>query len=175
MATIKGQWLKKTVLQRNLPTKQKEDVKSLLVLNQAQGGSDIYLKIKNELIRIYAPKPKDSYCKALTRTMVGLPSQLGNQIVEDVCKKPVKLEGCCCSSAVEALWHLQLPVNIRAHVSNMEFTEATYKTVMEAADNVYLSSKQVTVAAVAVNGAGAGSGAAADLNGYTVLVSPELM
>ena len=52
MATIKGQWLKKTVLQRNLPTKQKEDVKALLTLNQAQAGPDIYLKIKNELIRI---------------------------------------------------------------------------------------------------------------------------
>ena len=46
MATIKGQWLKKTVLQRNLPTKQKEDVKSLLTLNQAQAGNDIYKKSK---------------------------------------------------------------------------------------------------------------------------------
>ena len=150
MATIKSQWLKKTVLQRNLPTKQKEDVKALLTLNQTQAGADIYLKLKNELVRIYAPKPKDSYCKALTRTMVGLPSQLGNQIVDDVCKKPVKLEGCCCPSAVEALWHLQLPVNIRAHVSNMEFSQATYKNVFEAADKVFLSSKQVTVAAMTV-------------------------
>ena len=151
MASIKSQWLKKTVLQRNLPNKQKEDVKALLTLNQAQGGADIYLKIKTELTRIYAPKPKDSYCKALTRTMVGLPSQLGNQIVDDVCKKPVKLEGCCCSSAVEALWHLQLPVNIRAHVSNMAFSQATYKQVFEAADQVFLSSKQVSVAAMAAN------------------------
>ena len=46
MATIKSQWLKKTVLQRNLPTKQKEDVKSLLTLTQAQAGTDIYLRIK---------------------------------------------------------------------------------------------------------------------------------
>ena len=148
MATIRSQYLKKTVLQRNLPTKQKEDVKALLTLNQTQAGADIYLRLKNELIRIYAPKPKDSYCKALTRTMVGLPSQLGNQIVEDVCKKAVKLQGCCCSAAVEALWQLQLPVAIRAHVSNMEFTHTTYKSVFEAADKVFLSSKQVTVAAV---------------------------
>ena len=84
----------------------------------------------------------------LTRTMVGLPSQLGNQIVDDVCKKPVKLEGCCCPSAVEALWHLQLPVAIRAHVSNMEFSQATFKSVFEAADKVFLSSKQVSVAAL---------------------------
>ena len=149
MATIKSQWLKKPVLQRNLPTKQKEDVKSLLTLTQAQAGTDIYLKIKNELIRIYAPKAKDSYCKALTRTMVGLPSQLGHQIVDDVCKKATKLEGCCCAAAVEALWQLQLPVGIRAHVSNMEFSHATYKQVLEAADRVFMSSKQISVAAMA--------------------------
>ena len=150
MATIKSQWLKKTVLQRNLPTKQKEDVKALLTLPQAQAGPDIYQKIKKELIRIYAPKPKDSYCKALTRTMVGLPSQLGNQLVNDVCKKGLKLEGCCCAAAVEALWHLQLPVNIRAHVSNMEFTCATYKQVFEAADKIFQSSKQISLAAMQV-------------------------
>ena len=85
-----------------------------------------------------------------TRTMVGLPSQLGNQIVDDVCKKADKLNGCCCSAAVEALWQLQLPVGIRAHVSNMEFSHSTYKEVFEAADKVYMSSKQVTVAAMSV-------------------------
>ena len=164
MATVKSQWLKKTILQRNLPTKQKEDVKSLLTLTQAQAGDAIYKRIKQELVRIYAPKAKDSYCKALTRTMVGLPSQLGNQIVEDVCKKPAKLQGCCCAAAVEALWHLQLPVGIRAHVSNMEFNHATFKAVFEAADRVYLSSKQVSVAAVSV---------AADLDETQAAFSPH--
>ena len=150
MATIKSQWMKKTVLQRNLPTKQKEDVKALLVLTQAQAGQDIYFRIKTELIRIYAPKAKDSYCKALSRTMVGLPSQLGNQLVDDVCKKASKLNGCCCAAAVEALWQIQLPVSVRAHVSNMDFTHATYKAVFEAADKVFLSAKQVSVAAMSV-------------------------
>ena len=150
MASIKSQWLKKSVLQRNLPNKQKGDVKTLLTLTQTQAGPDIYLKIKRELTRIYAPKAKDSYCKALTRTMVGLPSQLGNQIVDDVCKKANKLEGCCCAAAVEALWQLQLPVSVRAHVSNMEFNHATFKDVFEAADKVFMSAKQVSVAALAI-------------------------
>ena len=147
-ANINKQWLKKTVLQRNLPTKQKEDVKALLTLTQTQAGNDIYFRIKSELIRIYAPKPKDSYVKALSRTMTGLPSQLGHQLVNDVCKKSTKLQGCCCAAAVEALWHLQLPVTIRAHVSNMTFDHSTFKNVFEAADQVFLSSKQVSVAAV---------------------------
>ena len=148
LAGVHSQWLKKSVLQRNLPVKQKEDVKSLLVLPRAQAGS-IYLTIKNELVRIYAPKPSDAYKKALSRTMVGLPSQLGQQIIDDVCKKPQKLVGCCCAGAVEALWSLQLPVQIRAHISNMEFSAGTFKSVFEAADQVYLSSQQVQIAAVA--------------------------
>ena len=149
MASIKSQWLKKSVLQRNLPNKQKEDVKAFLVLTQTEAGDQIYFKIKKELIRIYAPKPADSYKKALTRQMVGLPSQLGNQIVSDICKKASKLEGCCCAGAALALWSLQLPANIRAHISDKEFNHQTYKEVFEAADKVYLSGRQVTIAAVA--------------------------
>ena len=42
MATVKSQWLKRTVLQRNLPKKQKEDVKALLTLSQTEAGNDIY-------------------------------------------------------------------------------------------------------------------------------------
>ena len=59
---------------------------------------------------------------------------------------------------------MALPVNVRAHVSNMEFNEVTYKTVMEAADKVFLSSKQVTVAAIAASGGAAAGAAGADLN-----------
>ena len=98
LASIGKQWLKKTVLQRILPVKQKEDVKSFLTLQKAYAGDHIYHDIKTALIRTYALKPQDSYRRALTRTMVGLPSQLGYQIVDDVCKKPSKMDGCCCAS-----------------------------------------------------------------------------
>ena len=151
VAAIGSQWLKKTVLQRNLPLKQKEDVKALLTLQKVEAGADIYLRIKNELIRIYAPKPQDSYRRALTRTMTGLPSQLGSQIVDDVCKKSVKLDGCCCAGAALALWTDKLPINIRAHISGMEFNKNTYKQVFEAADKVFLSSRQIQVSAVSLD------------------------
>ena len=97
MAGIGKQWLKKSVLQRNLPTKIKEDVMGFLQLQKAEAGAHIYLDIKNELIRIYAPKPQDAYNKALSRTLAGLPSQLGYQIINDICRKPVKLDACCCA------------------------------------------------------------------------------
>ena len=130
---------------------------ALLTLSKTQGGDDLYLKIKTELLRIYSQKPCDSYKKALTRQMTGLPSQLGYQIINDICKKPDKLNGCCCEAAALALWSMNLPVNIRAHISNMTFTKDTYKTVFEAADQVFLSSKQVTVAAMSVESGGGGA------------------
>ena len=152
MAAVKSQWLKKTVMQRNLPLKQREDVKSYLILTKTEAGNLIYKEIKDELLRLYAPKPQDSYHKALARTMVGLPSQLGAQLVDDVCRKPKKFEGCCCPGHVQALWLLQLPINVRSHISNMAFTKDTYKEVFEAADRCYMSAQQVSVAAMSASG-----------------------
>ena len=82
--------------------------------------------------------------------MIGLPSQLGYQLVNDVCKKPAaKLVGCCCAGHVQALWSMQLPVNVRGHISDMEFSAATYKDIFQSADRVYLSAKSVSVAVIA--------------------------
>ena len=92
--------------------------------------------------------------------MTGLPSQLGYQIVDDICRKAKKLDGCCCAAAAFAIWDLKLPVNIRAHISQRDFTSATYKSVFEAADKVFLSATSINVAAVAaVSGQGTGAGA----------------
>ena len=121
MATVRSAWLKRTVLQRNLPVKQRSDVKSYLTLTKVEGGATIYKDIKDELIRIYAPKPEDSYCRALSRVLVGLPSQLGAQLIDDVCKKPKKFDNCCCAGHVHALWSQKLPMNVRAHISNMPY------------------------------------------------------
>ena len=169
MATIRSAWLKRTVLQRNLPIKQRSDVKSFLTLTKAEGGATIYKDIKDELIRIYAPKPEDSYCRALSRVLVGLPSQLGAQLIDDVCKKPKKFDNCCCAGHVHALWTQKLPVNVRSHISNMPFTQATYKEVFQAADKVFLAAKSVSVAAfggsVAAFGGASASGGAAQAAG----------
>ena len=148
MASVKSQWLKRTILQRNLPTKQKEDVKSYLTMTKAEAGNTAYMAIKKDLIRIYATKPTDSYRRALGRTMVGLPSQLGLQIVDDVCEKGKKLEGCCCSRAAQTIWGDKLPIHIRGHISSLPFNSTTYKEIFEKADQVHLASQQVQVAAV---------------------------
>ena len=104
---------------------------------------------------MYGLKPKDTYKKALGRVLVGLPSQLGKQLVDDVCDRPIKLRGCCCHKAVNALWSNQLPVNICQHISNYDFNSDTYLDVFEAADKVYLSSRNVTSVAALTSAAAA--------------------
>ena len=144
LAGVGSQWLKLSVLRKNLPIKQREDVKSLLKLKKSEAGLTPYHDVKMALINLYELKPKDTFKKALGRVLVGLPSQLGKQIVDDICDRHPKLRGCCCAKAVNALWTNQLPVNINQHISNMEFNCNTYLQVFEAADRVFMSSKTVT-------------------------------
>ena len=68
---------------------------------------------------------------------------------------------------------MSLPVNVRAHISNMPFTKDTYKEVFEAADKVFLSSKQVTVAAM-VAGDSSGSALNETLPAFTTQNQPQV-
>ena len=138
---VKSQWLKRCVLVKNLPPKVQSDVKGLLTLKQSAAPADIYKRIKNELLRIHAPKEEETFKKALGRVLVGLPSQLGEQLVNDICGKPTKLSCGCCHKAVKTLWAMQLPAAVRGQIANMPFNETTYHDVFQAADNVYLSTK----------------------------------
>ena len=144
---VKSQWLKRCILVKNLPPKVQADVKSLLVLQKAQAPGDIYKKIKKEILRIHAPVKEETYKKALTRVLVGLPSQLGQVLINDICDKPVKLEGCCCAKAVFCLWSIQCPLPVRSHCATMEFNHETYQRVFEEADKVFLSTKTTEVSA----------------------------
>ena len=144
---IKSQWMKRCVLVKNLPAKMQTDVKSLLILKKSDAPVDIYKKVKTELLRIHAPKEEETYKKALTRVLVGLPSQLGQVLINDVCKKPVKLEGCCCSRAVWTLWNIQLPLQVRSQIADEVFNHSTYMEVFKKADKVYLSTKTTEMSA----------------------------
>ena len=102
--------------------------------------------IKTEILRIHAPTEENSYKKALSRVLVGLPSQLGQTLINDICKKSPKLTNCCCSNAVYTLWTLQLPVSVRSHVASLDFNATTYKSVFQSADKVFLSTKDTQMA-----------------------------
>ena len=143
---VKSQWLKRCVLVKNLPPKIQSDVMSLLVLKKSEVPDLIYKEIKTEILRIYAPEQEDKFKLALSRVLVGLPSQLGQQLITDICDKPTKLScGCCCKS-VRTLWTLQLPSAVRGHIANMKFDKDTYNDVFKAADKVFLSTKSSDMA-----------------------------
>ena len=144
---VKSQWMKRCVLVKNLPPHIQSDVKSLLTLKQSAAPTNLYKQIKMEILRIHAPKEDENFKKALSRVLTGLPSQLGQVLINDICDKPVKLDGCCCHKAVRALWTLQLPIQVRGHVADMEFNKATYQAVFQAADKVFISTKTTELSA----------------------------
>ena len=49
---VKKQWTKKIALVRFLPAEVQSEVKSLLTLKQSMAGTDIYFKIKKQLLKI---------------------------------------------------------------------------------------------------------------------------
>ena len=144
---VKSQWMKRCVLVKNLSPHIQADVKSLLTLKQSAAPTDLYKQIKMEILRIHAPKECENFKRALSRVLTGLPSQLGQVLIDDTCDKPIKLEGCCCSKAVRALWTLQLPIQVRGHVADMEFNKSTYQAVFLAADKVFISTKATELSA----------------------------
>ena len=144
---VKSQWMKRSILVRNLPIKIQNDVKSLLVLKQTTAPADIYKKIRKEVMRIYAPKEEETFKKALGRVLVGLPSQLGQQLINDICSKPVKLVGCCCAKAVYTLWCLQLPLNLRSQIADRTFDHTSYEEIFQSADKIYLSTQTTDMSA----------------------------
>ena len=152
---VKSQWLKRCVLVKNLPSKVQSDVKALLSLQKSEAPADLYKQIKHEILRIHAPKREDTFKKALSRVLTGLPSQLGSELINDICDKPTKLTGCCCAKSVYTLWVLQLPASVRGAVADREFNANTYNAVFQTADRVYQSTRdtQVNPAVAAISGA----------------------
>ena len=138
---IKSQWMKRCILVKNLPPKVQADVKSLLLVKQTAAPVDLYKKIKTEILRLHAPQKEATFKKALSRVLTGVPSQLGQVLINDICDRPVKLDGCCCAKAVYCLFSMQLPQNVRAHIADLEFNKNTYQQVFQTADKIFLSTR----------------------------------
>ena len=151
---VKSQWLKRTALQRYLPAEMKLEVKSLLKLTKTQAGTDIYKKIKTELLSLFGAKPEDAYITAKNRVMTGKPSQLGKAIIEDLCTCTPKLSSPCCARIVWGMYRESLPVIVRNHIADMTFSKDTYKEIFKKSDQVFDSNQnsdprnQAVVAAV---------------------------
>ena len=138
---IKSQWVKRIAVQRFLPPEIQEEVKGLLSLGKTAAGDDIYHKVKKELIELFGRKPEDAYTRAKNRVLSGKPSQLGKALINDLCKKAKKLDGCCCGDIIWGMFREKLPIVVRNHIAEMSFNKDTYKAIFTKADQVWDSNQ----------------------------------
>ena len=131
---VKSQWTKRIALQRFLPAEVKQDIKTLLKIQKANAGDDIYKRIKTELINLFGAKPEDAHIRAKNTVMTGKPSQLGKALVDDICKCDVKLSAKCCAGVVWGMYRDALPVIIRNHIAELPFNKDTYLQVFAKSD-----------------------------------------
>ena len=149
---VKSQWTKRIALQRFLPADVKQEIKALLIIPKASAGTDIYKRIKTELLDLYGQKPGDAYVRAKNRVMTGKPSQLGKALINDICTCPVKLQSGCCAKIIWGMYREAIPIVIRNHIAEMEFNKDTYKQIFQKSDQIFdsnQSSNPVKGAAVA--------------------------
>ena len=138
---VQGQRTKKDALHGQLQSEVEEEVKGLLRLDETEEGETPYKVLKQELIRLYAPKAEDAYDKAASRVMSGKPSTLARQQINDLCECQVTLSCPCCAKIIFGMWRKNLPNQVKAHISNHKFDKDTYLEVLEIADNVWSSHK----------------------------------
>ena len=138
---VKSQWTKRIALQRFLPAEIKEEIKTLLKIQKANAGTDIYKRIKTELINLFGSKPEDAYTRAKNRVMTGKPSQLGKKLVDDLCKCDVKLSAGCCAQVIWGMYREAIPVVIRNHIAEMTFDKDTYLQVFKKSDQIFDSNQ----------------------------------
>ena len=132
-----------------LPKHVINECRPLLRLNETEAGTLPYWDLKQEILKIYKPKPHDAIDKALSRTLTTRPSALGKQLIDDVCKCRPVLKSQCCADIVFGLFRRQLPIPVRNQIANKSFTKDTYKDIFDHADEVFISNKSDNAPAVA--------------------------
>ena len=150
-AGIGKQWSKRQVLVQLIPAEYHNDFKSYLIQQQTEAGADAYYALKSAMVKQFGPKKADGFDKAISRVMNGTPSQLGRQILNDICPNSNPLAGCHCADVVLGIWRRSLPTAVRNAVADMDFTSATYLNVFDKADSVWAANAATTTVAAALS------------------------
>ena len=159
---VKSQVTKKEALINQLTKEAVDECKSLISLDEDEQGETPYHTLKVELLKLYAPRPEDCYAKAASRVLVGKPSTLCKQIVNDFCECPKPLQCKCCAKIASGMWVKNLPTYVKAHISNEPFDHNTYKQVLEKADKCWLSHRGDTPQVSAIKAENAAALAGSD-------------
>ena len=149
-AGIKAQWSKRQVLIQLILADLHNDFKTYLIMQKTDAGATPYFDLKSAIIKQLGLKKADGFDKAISRVMTGTPSQLGRQIINDICPKVKPLEGCCCSDTVLGIWRRSLPSVVRNAVADMDFTANTFSAVFDKADKVWTSNGASTTVVAAL-------------------------
>ena len=136
---INTQWSKKNAIVPMLPEEVVEECKPILRLSEDEAGDHIYRDLKQEITKLYGPRPQDAFRKAMALRLTGKPSALGKKLLHIICPGAKPLEGCHCDKMVYGFWEAQLGKDIRAGIADYEFNKDTYKKVFDLADKLYLA------------------------------------
>ena len=147
---IKSQTTKYEALINQLGKEVTEEVKGILRLDDDELGATPYLTLKTELLSLYSPRPEDCFAKAASRVLVGKPSTLGKQIINDFCLCATPLSSKCCANIAYGMWVKNLPTYVKAFISKEAFNKDTYKKVFEMADKVWLTHRTEAPAVAAI-------------------------
>ena len=133
---VKKQWTKFLVLQNILPMKIIQHVKSILRKSEAEFTDNMsYKTLKTEIMRIFGPRIETGAERAFKRTLVGKPSQLAREIIDDICTQG--LTGPDLPGVVLAIWKKSLPTAVLAAIAGKEFNAANLDAILELADEVF--------------------------------------
>ena len=147
---VKSQITKKEALINLLTKEATEECKTIISLDEDEAGDVPYWDLKQELLKLYGPRPEDCFAKAMSRVLVGKPSTLAKQIINDFCECPSPLQSKCCQKMAFGMWVKNLPTYIKEHISNESFTAANYNAVLDKADKVWFSHRQETPVVTAI-------------------------
>ena len=136
-AGIKKQWSKRQILIQLIPPEFHSDFRQYLQLQETEAGADSYFRLKTAIIKQFGPKQASNFDKAIARVMTGTPSQLGRQILHDICPAASPLQNCHCANVVLGIWRRSLPQVVRNQIADMDFTAATFNAVFDKADSVW--------------------------------------
>ena len=145
---VKKNYTKFQVLSTVIPKKIIDEVKPLLRRKETEfPNKNAYRLLKDEILRIFGPKPSAAVDRALGRVLSGKPSTLARALVNDLCKKQLDCE--CCPGIVLALWRRHLPDHVRSGIAHCKFNKNTFDEVLELADDIFESRSAISsVAAV---------------------------
>ena len=148
-AGVKSNFTKLQVLSTILPQKVEDTIKNLLKKQESEfTNKDGYLQAKKKIIRIFGPHESADFERAFNRVLTGKPSQLANDLIDDLCDK--ELKNCCCLKTVGGLWRRAMPSSVRQAVAHYDFTRQNLENILQVADDVYTSSRPASAQVAAI-------------------------